>query len=143
MGTQAGMSSSHSSTALGVILVLITTGCLFTTTEDDNQTNRSDDAGSTKLVYYYFYSTTCPACRLMEQTTLSNQTVLDALEANFLFKRINAATNGGLVQKYEVVFVPTSIFTRPDGGELRRVVGAVSPEDFLRLSDEIVAAQKA
>jgi len=136
------MSGSHSALALGLILVLITTGCLSGTTEDDNQTNPGNNTSSTKLVYYYFYSTTCPACRLMEQTTLSNQTVLNALEANFLFKKTNAATNRGLVQQYGIVYVPTSVFTRPDGGEIRRVVGAVAPEDFLRLLDEILALQK-
>lgn len=136
------MSSSYSSTALALFLVLLTAGCLSSSTEDNNQTNQSDNAGSTKIVYYYFYSTTCPACRLMEQTTLSDQTVLDALEANFLFKKTNAATNRGLVQKYDVIYVPTSIFTRADGGELKRVVGAVGPEDFLKVLDEVLALQE-
>ncbi len=136
------MANSRIATPLALLLVLVTAGCLSASTEDDNQTNRNDSAASAKVVYYYVYSTTCPACRLMEQTTLSNQTVLDALEADFLFKRINAATNRALVQQYDVVYVPTSIFTRPDGEELRRVVGAVDPDDFLKLLNEILALQQ-
>jgi len=136
------MSSSYTTAPLALFLVLVTTGCLSASTEDDNQTNQEDNPGSTKIIYYYIYSTSCPACRLMEETTLSDQTVLDALEADFVFKKINAATNRALVQEYNVVYVPTSIFTRPDGEELRRVVGAVAPEDFLKLLDEILPLQQ-
>ncbi len=133
------MPGSANLATLGLLLVLITAGCLSSSVEPGSQANQTDNATSTKMIYYYFYSDACPACKLMEQTTLSNRTVLDALEANFILRKTNAATNARLAQRYGIVFVPTSVFTRPDGEELRRVVGAVPAEEFLKLLDEVVA----
>ena len=55
-------------------------------------------------IYYYFYSDTCPSCKIMERDTFGNSTVIEALEANFTFTRVNTGKNRQLAQKYGIVY---------------------------------------
>jgi len=101
--------------------------------------SQNENETHTRPVYYFFYSSTCPACELMEEQTLSNEAVLRSLEANFTYKRINTATNRALVQRYLVQYVPTNVFTYPDGTEMGRYVGAVAePDRFLQMLDDVL-----
>lgn len=103
----------------------------------NNESNNPSDPS--KPIYYYFYSDTCPSCRAMDESTLSNATVLKALESNFNYVRVNTAKNRNLANNYRIIFVPTNVFIFPDGTEIGRVVGAIlKPETFLKMLDEVL-----
>lgn len=107
----------------------------------ENETPANGDNGDiqvSKPIYYYFYSDSCPACKTMERTTHSNSTVIEVLEANFTFIKVNTGQNRELAQKYSIVYVPTNVFAYPGGQEIGRYIGAVEPEGFLGMLDQIL-----
>jgi thioredoxin-related protein len=74
----------------------------------------------------------------MERETHSNSTVIEALEANFTFIKVNTGKERQLSQKYGIIYVPTNVFTFPSGQEIGRAVGAVDPENFLNMLDQVL-----
>jgi thiol-disulfide isomerase/thioredoxin len=106
----------------------------------DGDGNTSDEGhGDGKAIYYYFYSDGCPACKVMEDEILSNRTVITKLEAGFHYEKINTAKNANLAQKYNIIYVPTSVFAYADGTEITRRVGAPpDTEIFLTTLQDIL-----
>jgi thioredoxin-related protein len=91
-----------------------------------------------KPTYYYFWSETCYWCDVFEDETLANQTVIDALDANFTYVAVNIDREDELRRKYGVSPTPTSLFAYPDGTEIGRVYGHKAPEDFLQVLDLVM-----
>ena len=92
-----------------------------------------------KPMYYFFYSDACVYCKQMEDKVLSNQTVIDAIEADFTYAKINSAKDRQLTNEYNVLVYPTNLFAYPDGSEIGRVRGAIlDPDDFLNLLGQVL-----
>ncbi len=137
--------------ALVIFLVVVVAAALFgggkeapnqtaTPGQEDNQTSGNNPGQVTrgKPGYFFFYDDGCPACALMERTTLSNQTILRVLSENFTFRRVNTAKNPELRMRYRIMYVPTNVFTYPNGTEIGRVVGAVGERDFMRVLSKVL-----
>ncbi len=81
----------------------------------------------------------CLPCLEMERTTFATPEVA-AGSSRFVMLQADvtevSAETEGLLQRYEVLGVPTTIFYDRHGKERHRAVGYVNPEDFVKLLEE-------
>ena len=88
-----------------------------------------------KPVILDFYADWCASCKKMEQTTLQNRRIIEALH-NFVVIKVditaNDAHSNALLTKYHVIAPPTFLFLDKNGDELNslRLVGEVSARAF-------------
>ena len=94
-----------------------------------------------KPILINFYTDACPACRLMDQTTFTDEGLIDFLNANF----INVKNNAGkttLYMNYGINAVPTFIFSTPDGYNMESVitksVGYRNADEFYILAQAVL-----
>ena len=96
---------------------------------------RSADAGKPVLVD--FFAEWCVACKVMEDTTLSDPSVLDAMAGYDLYRvditEINQE-NQTIMADYDIFGLPSFVFFAPDGEEIpeSRVLGEMDSERFLK-----------
>jgi len=102
---------------------------------------RSADAGKPVLVD--FFAEWCVACKVMEDTTLSDPSVLDAMAGYDLYRvditEINQE-NQTIMADYDIFGLPSFVFFAPDGDEIpeSRVLGEMDSERFLKHLDRRV-----
>lgn len=95
---------------------------------------RSADADKPVLVD--FFAEWCVACKVMEETTLSDPLVLDAMAGYDLYRvditEINQE-NQNIMADYDIFGLPSFVFFAPDGDEIpeSRVLGEMDSERFL------------
>ena len=95
---------------------------------------RSADADTPVLVD--FFAEWCVACKVMEDTTLSDPRVLDAMAGYDLYRvditEINQE-NQNIMADYDIFGLPSFVFFAPDGDEIpeSRVLGEMDSERFL------------
>jgi hypothetical protein len=90
---------------------------------------------SGKLLFVDLYAPGCKGCEKLDQTTYLDRGVADVLNERFVPVRLNArresaalrVLNGG----HAYVFSPVLIVSAPDGRELRRSTGYLSPQAML------------
>ncbi|MEP5284851.1 MAG: protein-disulfide reductase DsbD [Alloalcanivorax venustensis] len=96
---------------------------------------RSADADKPVLVD--FFAEWCVACKVMEETTLSDPRVLDAMAGYDLYRvditEINQE-NQNIMADYDIFGLPSFVFFAPDGEEVpeSRVLGEMDSERFLK-----------
>jgi thiol:disulfide interchange protein DsbD len=96
---------------------------------------RSADADKPVLVD--FFAEWCVACKVMEETTLSDARVLDAMAGYDLYRvditEINQE-NQTIMADYDIFGLPSFVFFAPDGDEIpeSRVLGEMDSERFLK-----------
>ena len=96
---------------------------------------RSADADTPVLVD--FFAEWCVACKVMEDTTLSDPRVLDAMAGYDLYRvditEINQE-NQNIMADYDIFGLPSFVFFAPDGEEVpeSRVLGEMDSERFLK-----------
>ena len=96
---------------------------------------RSAEAGNPVLVD--FFAEWCVACKVMEETTLSDPRVLDAMAGYDLYRvditEINQE-NQNIMADYNIFGLPSFVFFAPDGEEVpeSRVLGEMDSERFLK-----------
>ena len=96
---------------------------------------RSADADTPVLVD--FFAEWCVACKVMEDTTLSDPRVLDAMAGYDLYRvditEINQE-NQNIMADYDIFGLPSFVFFAPDGDEIpeSRVLGEMDSERFLK-----------
>ena len=86
-----------------------------------------------KPIMVNFYTDVCPACKKLDETTLSDKDLSNFLNENFACLKSNAGKSS-LHQFYTIRAVPTTVFTKPDGSEIGRIVGAAAVADFYQNS---------
>lgn len=102
---------------------------------------RSADANKPVLVD--FFAEWCVACKVMEDTTLSDPRVLDAMAGYDLYRvditEINQE-NQTIMADYDIFGLPSFVFFAPDGDEIpeSRVLGEMDSERFLKHLDRRV-----
>ena len=96
-------------------------------------------AGSEKkLVMVDFYTDWCGWCRRLDQNTLSDSKVQQALEA-FVSVRLNAEKDGrDAAERFNVDGYPTILFLDAKGGEVGRIPGYLEPGPFLAELEDII-----
>jgi len=96
---------------------------------------RSADADTPVLVD--FFAEWCVACKVMEDTTLSDPRVLDAM-ADYDLYRVDITEitqeNQNIMADYNIFGLPSFVFFAPDGEEVpeSRVLGEMDSERFLK-----------
>ena len=96
---------------------------------------RSADADKPVLVD--FFAEWCVACKVMEDTTLSDPRVLNAMAGYDLYRvditEINQE-NQNIMADYDIFGLPSFVFFAPDGEEVpeSRVLGEMDSERFLK-----------
>jgi len=102
---------------------------------------RSADADKPVLVD--FFAEWCVACKVMEDTTLSDPRVLDAM-GNYDLYRVDITEinqeNQNIMADYDIFGLPSFVFFAPDGDEIpeSRVLGEMDSERFLKHLDRRV-----
>ncbi|MDA1229295.1 MAG: thioredoxin family protein [Planctomycetota bacterium] len=78
----------------------------------------------------YFTGKNCAWCRKLERTTWSDSKVSAMVKRNFVALKVDGAKETQLMEKLEVEGLPTIVIVAPDGKELDRIVGFVTPEEM-------------
>ncbi len=78
----------------------------------------------------YFTGKQCAWCRKLERTTWSDSKVSATVKRSFVALKVDGAKETQLMEKLEVVGLPTTVIVSPDGKELNRIVGYVTPEEM-------------
>jgi len=80
----------------------------------------------------------CRPCKEMEERTFTDPGVLKAANG-MTFLAVDMTTNDRMTQlileSFDVVGAPTTLFFGPDGKEWKRTIGFVGPADFAELLD--------
>ena len=91
------------------------------------------------LLMLKFYTDWCNWCRRLEKETFSDREVRKQLR-NVVAVRINAEQEGKeLARRYDVDSYPTIVFTNAEGDEIDRIIGYLTPEQFLTQATRIQA----
>jgi thioredoxin-related protein len=91
----------------------------------DWQEARSVAQAENKPIMVNFYTDVCPQCARLDQNAFTNEALTDFLNENFVNVKINPSKPGmrNVGEFYGVRFVPTNLFTGPNGREFGRTVG--------------------
>lgn len=76
---------------------------------------------------YKFYASWCGPCKILSKT-------LSSIESPIAIEEIDIEANSELTQQFNVRGVPTLVLLE-DGVELKRKVGVISAEEFLRWTE--------
>ncbi len=78
----------------------------------------------------------CPPCKVMKREVFSKERVKAAIEAGFMPLRLDVternAHNAKLSERFAVEFLPTYLIIAADGVELRREVGILDEDRFVK-----------
>jgi len=103
----------------------------------------ADSRQAGKPVLVDFFAEWCVACKILEETTLSDPQVLAAMEDFDLYRvditEINADSQA-IMEQYNILGLPALVFFTPAGTELpeSRVLGEMKPARFLEHLDKRV-----
>ncbi|MGB1922923.1 MAG: protein-disulfide reductase DsbD, partial [Alcanivorax sp.] len=110
---------------------------------DNLTTALADSRRAGKPVLVDFFAEWCVACKVLEETTLSDPQVLAAMEDFDLYRvditEINADSQA-IMEQYNILGLPALVFFTPAGTELpeSRVLGEMKPARFLEHLDQRV-----
>jgi thioredoxin-related protein len=91
--------------------------------------NESKDLN--KPIFLYFRSETCYWCIVFEKESLSDESVIDILNKNFVLISIDQIRQKKVAANLNVWSSPYMIFFKPDGEEILRIPGYIKKEDFI------------
>lgn len=86
-----------------------------------------------KQVFLYLEAVWCHWCHVMQQETLSNLDVLAELHANYIAVRVDHDADPLLADRFRDWGWPALIFLAPDGTEIVKRAGYISPTSFKSL----------
>ena len=127
-----------------IIIILIITifsaiFLIFTPTDNPFTDKKIDSAineaiVSNKTVILLFYADWCPVCHKFFNTTLSNNSIEEALNKNYIVVYVETSQNPGIRDKYGVKKRPTLIFLNKNRKEEeKRIEGYVDSQKLLSI----------
>mgnify|MGYP005842929067 CR=1 FL=1 len=82
-----------------------------------------------KPIMVNFYTDVCPYCRKLDQNTFTDASVIALVSERFIAVKSNAGKSL-LYRDYNIGPVPTTVFTRPNGEEIGRIIGYYPAQPF-------------
>jgi len=107
------------------------------TTMDEGKTRAAKDK---KVLVVYYTADWSKLAEQFENDVLDNADVQKKLE-KFVTVKIDADADEDTPKTYNVAAFPTTIFYTYQGEEVKRLVGTVKPQDFVKLLDDIAAGR--
>jgi thiol:disulfide interchange protein len=106
--------------------------------ERDLPTALSRAGSENKLVMVDFYTDWCQWCKRLDQKTLSDAKVQEALQS-VVTVRLNAEKDGReAAARFSVEGFPTLVFLNASGAEVGRIPGYMDPSPFLEELQDIL-----
>lgn len=97
---------------------------------------KARSAKENKLIYLDAYTTWCGPCKGMAKNVLTNDTVADYFNANFINAKIDMEAGEGIdiAKQYNVNVYPGLLFIDGQGCVIHRSVGGLQPQQFIELA---------
>jgi len=113
-------------------------GINFKVTSLDSALNESK--ASKKPLFVFAHASWCPTCREMEKTVLNQKLLGDAYNNNLINVAIDIDSSTGklLQQSYPIRATPTLFFFRSDGTLEKKVEGATTALELIRIEKQLV-----
>ncbi len=89
-------------------------------------------ADGNKPIIVDFYTDWCTVCKKFDKEVLTDQKAIDFLGREVVFAKINAEVDTNVSQAYRIRGYPTFLLTDANGQEIDRMVGFLSPDDFIQ-----------
>ena len=96
------------------------------------QTALDEAASNGKQVFIDFYAEWCGACKTMDKTTFADTAVVNALEAGYVFVKVDTDEHPEVGKYFDVVGLPTVVALGRSGDVLYRHTGPLKPEPLLK-----------
>ena len=92
-----------------------------------------------KLIFLDLYATWCGPCKMLDKNTFPNENVGDFFNQNFINVQLDGEKGEGLLlaRQYQIKGYPTLLFIDGTGKAVLHTAGYRSPEDFLKLGQEV------
>lgn len=87
-------------------------------------------AEENKLIFIDFYTTWCPPCKMMDQSTFRDESVVSTLTEKFVSLKVDAEKHRELAKRFGVRAYPTLLFVKPDGTPAGRMMGFRDARSF-------------
>lgn len=97
-----------------------------------------------KLVFLDCYTTWCGPCKWMAANVFTNDTVADYFNKTFICYKQDMEKGEGVdvAKMYTVRNYPTYLWVDPNGKQVHRSVGSVSPASFLRIGNDAISTDR-
>ncbi|MBX3737924.1 MAG: thioredoxin family protein [Candidatus Didemnitutus sp.] len=100
-------------------------------------------AAEHKIVFIDFYTTWCGPCKMLDESTWTDPTVVALLTEKTVALKIDAEKERALAKRYKVDSYPTLLLLKPDGTEIDRLVGYREAAKFIEEFNAGLAGKSA
>lgn len=93
-----------------------------------------------KLIFLDAYTSWCGPCKMLERTTFKSKDVGEAFNKNFINIHIDMEKGNGplIARKYKVQAYPTLLIIKPNGQQVKRMLGFMKEEQLLEGVKEFI-----
>jgi thioredoxin-related protein len=84
-----------------------------------------------KKIFLHFYATWCGYCKIMDQKTFKDASVVQYLNENFIPIKVDADQQRELAMQYRVSGLPSNWFLQTDGEKIANRPGYISQEEMI------------
>ena len=84
-----------------------------------------------KPIFIDFYAQWCSYCKKLDENTFSDLQVQEKLKSKYVLAKIDIDKYPNIASDYKVYGVPTIVFLNPNGTEIKRNEGYISPSELL------------
>ncbi len=93
-----------------------------------------------KIIFVDAYASWCGPCKWMEENVFSNKEIASFFNENFINARFDMESDLGIEfeKNFEITAYPTLLFISHEGELIKKRVGALDAEEFLKLANGIL-----